>query len=92
MFTLSRPNWIQWIGNKYFHNDYFKPGACCLGLVHACFLKIDPVRNVGMHVCLCVSVSVSVSVCVSVCLCLSVCLPPRLVIPTGVMWHDMDPI
>ena len=26
------------------------------------------------------------------CVCLCVCLPPRLLITRGVMWHDMDPI
>ena len=33
-------------------------------------------------------VSVRTSVCVCVCLC--VCPPPRLLITSGVMWHDMD--
>ena len=31
-------------------------------------------------------------VCVCVCVCVSVCPPPRLVITSGVMWRDMDPI
>ena len=34
--------------------------------------------------CVCVCVCVSVSVCVSV------CLPPRLLIISGVIWHDID--
>ena len=38
------------------------------------FLKIDPVRIVGMHVCLC----------------MRVCLRPRLLITSGVMWRDID--
>ena len=40
----------------------------------AWFLKIDPVRIIGMHVCVCVFV----------------CPRPRLLITSGVMWHDMD--
>ena len=35
-----------------------------------------------------VFVRMSVCVCVFAC----VCLPPRLLITSGVMWHDMDPI
>ena len=40
--------------------------------VRAWFLKIDPVRIVGMHVCVCV------------------CPRPRLLITSGMMWHDMN--
>ena len=41
--------------------------------------------------CVCARECASVCVCVSVCLC--VCVhPPRLLITSGVMWHDMDPI
>ena len=29
---------------------------------------------------------------VCLCMCLCVCPPPRLLITSGVMWHDMDPI
>ena len=36
------------------------------------FLKIDPVRIVGMHMC--------------------VCPCPRLLITSGMMWHDIEPI
>ena len=44
-------------------------------------------------VCLCVFVCVFACVCVRVCLCvLRVSLPPRLLITSGVMWHDIDPI
>ena len=43
-------------------------------MAHAWFLKIDPVWIVGMCVC----------VCVFVCPCL------RLLITSGVMWHDMN--
>ena len=32
------------------------------------------------------------SVCVCVCLCVYVCPPPRLLITSNTMWHDMDPI
>ena len=46
------------------------------------FLDIDLVREVCVCVC--------VSVCL--CVCVSVCPPPRLVITSGVIWHDMDPI
>ena len=31
-------------------------------------------------------------VCVCVCVCLRVCPPPRLLIISGVMWCDIDPI
>ena len=40
------------------------------------FLKIDPVRIVGMRACVCV--------------CVCVCLRPRLSITSGVMWRDID--
>ena len=37
--------------------------------------------------------SVRTSVCVFVCVvCVCVCPPPRLLITSGVMWHDEDPI
>ena len=29
--------------------------------------------------------------CVCVCVCVFVCLPPRLLITSGVMWCDIDP-
>ena len=45
-----------------------KPGTCRLQAVTRLFLKIDPVRIVG--------------VCV--------CLRPRLLITSGVMWRDID--
>ena len=47
------------------------------GLAHAWYLEIDLVRDV--RVCLCV------------CICVYVHPLPRLVITSGVMWHDMDP-
>ena len=37
-----------------------------------------------LYVCLCV--------CVFVCVCMRVCPPLRLLITSGVMWHDMNPI
>ena len=40
----------------------------------AWFLKIDPVRIVGMGVCVC----------------MFVCLRPRLLMTSGVRWPDMD--
>ena len=53
--------------------------ACArVWLARIWFLKIDPVQIVGMCVCVCV--------CVYVC----VCLCPRLLITSGVMWHDMS--
>ena len=49
-----------------------KPGA--RRPARAWFLKIDPVRIVGMRVCVCVCV----------------CPRPRLLITSGVMWRDRD--
>ena len=46
-----------------------------LNQASAWFLDIDLVREV----------------CVCVCVYVSVYLPPRLVITSGVIWHDMDP-
>ena len=47
--------------------------------------------SVRMSVCVCASVCVCVCLCIPacVCVCLSVCLSPRLLITSGVMWHDM---
>ena len=53
---------------------------------HAWFLKINVVWIVGMRVCVCVCVCVCVHACVHAC----VCPLPRLLITSGVMWHDMD--
>ena len=47
-------------------------------MAHAWFLKIDPVWIVGMHVRMCA------------CVCVFVCPRPRLLITSGVMWHDMN--
>ena len=44
----------------------------------AWFLEIDPVRIVSM--------------CVWLRVCVCVCPPPRLLITSGMMWHDIDPI
>ena len=53
-----------------------KPGMPVCGW----FLKIDPVWIVSM------------CVCVFACVCVCVCPSPRLLITSGVMWSDMDPI
>ena len=46
--------------------------------------------------CVCICVSVCLCVCVFACMCVCVCVcvhpPPRLLITSGVMWHDMNPI
>ena len=47
----------------------------------AWFLKIDPVWIVYMRV----------YVCVCVCVCVCMCPPLRLLITSGMMWHNMDP-
>ena len=52
-----------------------------LNQAHAWFLKVDPVRIVSMCVYVCV--------CVCMCVCVST---PRLLITSGVMWRDIDPI
>ena len=57
-------------------------GSHFLYQARAWFLKVEPMRIVSMRVCLCV--------CVCVCVC--VCPPPRLLITSGVMWRDIDPI
>ena len=46
--------------------------ACFLKQARAGFIKIDPVRIVGMRVRVCV------------------CLRPRLLITSGVIWRDMN--
>ena len=38
------------------------------------------------------SVRESMRVCVFACVCVCVCPPPRLLITSGVMWCDIDPI
>ena len=53
-------------------NSVFKPGA--RRPTRAWFLKVDPVRIVGMHACVLVFV----------------CPRPRLSISSGVMWRDID--
>ena len=45
---------------------------------------------VCVYVCVCVGMCVCVWVCVYVCVC--VCPPLRLLITSGVMWHDMGSI
>ena len=47
--------------------------------------------NVGMRLCVCVCVCVCVYVCVCVCVCVCVSTP-RLLITSGKMWCDIDPI
>ena len=41
-------------------------------------------------VCVCACVCVRACVCVCVCVCVRVCVPPRLLITSGMMWSDMD--
>ena len=55
----------------------FKPGVPCCRPACAWFLKI---------------VSVWMSACVCVCVCMCVSLPPRLLITSGMIWCDMNPI
>ena len=55
----------------------FKPGARRLQVGAPVFLKLI---LCGLSVC--------VFVCVCVCVC--VCLRPRLLITSGVIWHDMN--
>ena len=47
-----------------------------------------------MCVYMCVYVCVCVCVCVCACVCVHTCVcpTPRLLITSGVMWRDMDPI
>ena len=47
-----------------------------LWLARAWFLKVDPVRIVGMRV--------------RVCACVCVCPCPRLLITSGMIWRDMN--
>ena len=67
-----------------------------------CMLQSQIYRSVSVSVCwmcTCVCVLVCVSVCehayiyVCVCVCVYVCVrAPRLLITSGMMWYDMDPI
>ena len=59
--------------------DFRFLNQACAGLwpARAWFFEIDPVRE-------------RLYVCLRVCVC--VCPPPRLLITSGVMWRDMDPI
>ena len=54
-------------------------------LANSCLFALRPLRAWFLEI-----VSVQMSLCVCVCLCM--CLPPRLLITSGVMWHDMDSI
>ena len=60
------------------------PISLLLNQARAWFLKIHPVRIVCMCMCVCV--------CLRVCVCVCVCPPPRLLITSGMMWRDIDPI
>ena len=73
---------------KYIFIAVFKPGvlACCFCLRMSVFVHVC----VCVCACVCVSVSVSVSVCVCVCVCVLVCLPPRLLTTSSVMWAPYD--
>ena len=55
----------------------------CHRLTCTWFIKIVSVQ---MSVCVCMYV------CVFVCVCVCVCLLLRLLIASGMKWHDMDPI
>ena len=68
------------------HLIYLNQARASLRPAHAWFLKIDPKWIVSMCVCVCVCVSVCL------CVCVFVCPPPRLLITSGLMWHNMDPI
>ena len=56
------------------------------------FLHKKAHNRIGMSVCVFVCVCVCVFACVCVCVCVCVCPPLRLLITSGVMWHDMNPI
>ena len=49
---------------------------------------------IRMCVYVCVCVCVYVYVCVCVCVCVHVCVspPPKLLITSGLMWCDMNPM
>ena len=55
-------------------NDFLNQARAGLWPARAWFRKIDPVRIVGMHVCVCVFV----------------CPRLRLLMTSGMMWRDMD--
>ena len=63
--------------------NYIRHVSC---LVNTCLIAV--VHDICMHtfVYTCLSVYLSVSVC------LHVCLLPRLLMTSGMMWHDMDNI
>ena len=71
----------------YINNDYTRYNICSTW-----FLRIAFVRGC-LYACLCVCVSVCVCVCVCV-VCVRVCVhvPPRLLITSGMIWCDIDPI
>ena len=82
---LNLPN-KEWSTNTIIDNHYplilcdqilnFAADYGFLKQARAWFLKIHPVRIVCMRVCVCV--------------CVCVCPRPRLLITSGVMWHDID--
>ena len=75
-------------------NQIFLNQACTgLQPAHAWFVTIALSFCVWVYVCVCVCVYVCVCVfvCVFVCVCLCVYLLLRLLITSGMMWHDMDP-
>ena len=43
-------------------------------------------------VCVCVRVCVGVRACMCVCVCVCMCLPLRLLMTSGVMWYNINPI
>ena len=61
-----------------------------LNQARAWFLKVDPVQIVDMRFRVCMCVCVYVCVCVCVCARARVCPRPRLLITSGVIWHNMN--
>ena len=75
----------------------FKPGVLVAGWRASGFLKLILCGlSVYVYMCVCMCVCMCVYVCVRVrvclCLCLCVCLLLRLLITSGMMWCDKDPI
>ena len=77
IYQLASCSFILCTHGEVEHSFGFLNQACASHRpARAWFLKIDLVRIVCMRVCVCV--------------CMRVCPPLRLLITSGVMWHDMD--